>query len=252
MDIKKHDEGAPSWVALTTPNIAVSTQFYGQLFGWEYEDGFGGLNTSKTCLVRDRPVAVMTPEVGAERGVWTMFVNVTDADKTAELVTIAGGSVLTQPHDLGASGRSAVFADHSGTTFGVWQAGSHAGTGVVDEPGTSSWSELITDDVEASQAFYGLVFDWSLAAPEGPLNRREWQLNGRAVSELLPRPPVMPAEIPPYWDVYFTVADAEAATRAVDSLGGTTLMRPTPIRQGTIAVFADPTGAVFTVMEPST
>jgi predicted enzyme related to lactoylglutathione lyase len=58
----------------------------------------------------------------------------------------------------------------------------------------------------------------------------------------------MPTEIPPYWDVYFAVADVGSATETVTRLGGTTLMPATPGGHGTIAVFAGPTGAVFTVL----
>jgi predicted enzyme related to lactoylglutathione lyase len=76
-------------------------------------------------------------------------------------------------------------------------------------------------------------------------------VNGRAVAELLPRPPAMPAEIPPYWDIYFTVSDVKAAIDTVTALGGAVLMGATPLKHGTIAVFADPVGAVFTVIAPT-
>lgn len=48
--------------------------------------------------------------------------------------------------------------------------------------------------------------------------------------------------------MYFTVADVGSATETVTRLGGTTLMPATPGGHGTIAVFAGPTGAVFTVL----
>ncbi|MEV6484960.1 VOC family protein [Streptomyces sp. NPDC051576] len=255
MDIHSYEEGVPSWVTLTTPDAEGGSRFYGSLFGWAYQEGPGGPggpHPSWTALLHERPVAAIAPAEGAERATWSMHVNVADADKTAETVIAAGGRVLTPPYDLGATGRAAVFADHSGTTFAVWQAGGHPGAGAVDEPGAFHRGELITDDVEASRDFYHSVFGWTLTPPEGPLSRRTWQLNGRAVAELLPRPPAMPVEIPPYWDIYFTVGDAEAAITAVTALGGTVLMGATPLAHGTIAVFADPAGAVFTVNAPAT
>ncbi len=142
----------------------------------------------------------------------------------------------------------ALLADPAGTRFGIWEPGEHPGAGARQEPGTFSWGELITDDVEASAAFYGALFGWTVTPPEGPLGRREWQLHGQSVSGLLPRPPAMPAEIPPYWDVYFSVADAASAAASAADLGGTVLMPPTATGHGTIAVFTDPTGAVFTVL----
>ncbi|MER5906405.1 VOC family protein [Streptomyces mirabilis] len=68
----------------------------------------------------------------------------------------------------------------------------------------------------------------------------------------LPRPPAMPAETAAYWDVYFAVDDIEAAAAAATEHGGTRLMPPTLIEIGTIAVFLDPAGAVFTLVQLTT
>ena len=59
-------------------------------------------------------------------------------------------------------------------------AGRHASRAreLVNEPGTWSWSELLTTDVEASKAFYGDVFGWT-ADPhgDGPMGEyTEWQV----------------------------------------------------------------------------
>jgi predicted enzyme related to lactoylglutathione lyase len=110
---------------------------------------------------------------------------------------------------------------------------------------------VIADDVAASAAFYQAVFGWTLTEPEGALQRREWQLAGRSISGLLPRPPAMPAEIAPYWDLYFAVQDATASATIATANGAMQLMPPTPIEMGTIAVFADPGGAVFTLLQPT-
>ncbi|MCX4410278.1 MULTISPECIES: VOC family protein [unclassified Streptomyces] len=118
--------------------------------------------------------------------------------------------------------------------------------------GTLAWGELITDDVDTSAAFYREAFGWGLTEPSGPLGRREWQTHGRSFSGLLPRPPAMPAETPAYWDVYFAVDDIEAAATGATEHGGTQLMLPTPIEIGTIAVFLDPAGAVFTLVQLTT
>jgi uncharacterized protein len=251
VDITFHEDGAPAWVELSTPAPEASTRFYQQLFGWTFYGGFGGQPEAQLALLAGRPVAAVTAEPGAERGVWTTYINVADADKTLEQVTSAGGSVLTALNTRNSAGRSAILADQAGTRFGVWEAGEHKGAGTTDESGAFHGGELITDDVRASAAFYGQVFGWTLGEPYGPLNRRDWMLGDKAISVLLPRPPAMPAEIAPYWDVYFTVADAEQTADAALRLGATVLMPATPTEHGAIAVFADPTGAMFTVLAPT-
>jgi predicted enzyme related to lactoylglutathione lyase len=55
----------------------------------------------------------------------------------------------------------------------------------------------------------------------------------------------------PYWDVYFAVDDIAAASQTAAGHGGTRLMPPTPIEIGTIAVFLDPAGAIFTLVQLS-
>jgi predicted enzyme related to lactoylglutathione lyase len=147
-------------------------------------------------------------------------------------------------------GRMAVFTDSVGAFISVWQPGTHPGAQLVNEPGTWSWSELVTTDLEASKAFYGAVFDWGAntqgAGPMGSYT--EWQVGGRSVGGMMLKPPMLPAEVPPHWAVYFAVADTDAAVARVAELGGSVMMPAMDIEPGRFAVVADPTGAVFNVI----
>lgn len=251
MDVDFHEDGMPVWLELDTPDAEVSTHFYAQLFDWTFTAEFSEQPHARLARLGGRPVAAVNLELGLQRGRWTTYFATDDVGKTLDRVTAAGGSVLSAPRSLGAAGRTAVLADHAGTRFGVWEAEQHPGFGAVDEPGAFHGGELISDDVEESGRFYGQVFGWSLGEAYGPLGRRDWSHRGRVLSVLLPRPPAMPIEIPPYWDVVFVVADAQSATDRAVELGATVLMPTTAIEHGTIAVFADPTGAVFTVLAPT-
>ena len=76
----------------------------------------------------------------------------------------------------------------------------------------------------------------------------EWQVDGRSVAGMMQKPPMMPAEVPPFWGVYFSVTDTDAAVARVAELGGSVMMPPMDIEPGRFAVVADPTGAVFNVI----
>lgn len=241
----RYDDGAPSWVELTTADLDSAAHFYGNLFGWQARAGAPGTGEGLTFLAGGQPAAAAV--TGPGRPAWTTFINVADLDKTLAKVKAAGGGPGERAV-RGPAGRMATVTDPAGVRFALWEAGTHPGSARTGEPGTFSWGELITDDAAASLAFYGAAFGWTLSDPAGALARREWLLNGRAVAGLLPRPPAMAAEIPPYWDVYFAVTDAAATAAAVSGLGGTVLMPPTPTGHGTIAVFTDLAGAVFTVL----
>lgn len=249
MNVEKYEPGTPCWATLATADLPVAAQFYGALFGWQLPER-AAATSQAVFRLRDRPVAGFEARRDSGRGRWLTSIHVVDAEATIDKVTRAGGRVLAAPADVGAAGRAATFADPFGAHLAVWQPNERAGAGVVREPGAYAWSELIADDVEAAAAFYGAVFDWTLGTPAAgdPLQRREWLSGGRSVAGLLPRPPAMPKENPPYWDVYFGVADAAGAAAAITRLGGTMLMPPTDIGHGHIAVFTDPAGAVFTVM----
>ena len=65
----------------------------------------------------------------------------------------------------------------------------------------------------------------------------EWQVGGRSVGGLMLKPPMMPAEVPPHWAVYFSVADTDAAVVRVAELGGSVMVpadghRARPLRGG--------------------
>ncbi len=121
-------------------------------------------------------------------------------------------------------------------------------------PGTPSWIELSgTPDVAASEAFYRELFGWEM--PEQPNSAelggyRRAKLNGRDVAGVMPR---MEDGQPTVWATYVSVEDAAATTAAVRDNGGSVIVEPMPVNDlGTMAVFADPAGAVFGIWQPGT
>jgi predicted enzyme related to lactoylglutathione lyase len=146
-------------------------------------------------------------------------------------------------------GRMAVFSDPAGAFFSVWQAGTHPGAQLVNEPGTWSWSELLTTDTDASKQFYAAVFGWKAVTHGGPMAEyTEWQVDGRSVGGMMLRPPMLPEQVPNHWAVYFSVTDTDAAVARIAELGGTVMVPPMDIEPGRFAAVADPTGAAFNVI----
>jgi predicted enzyme related to lactoylglutathione lyase len=252
MNVETYENGMPYWTALTAADVAAADSFYGALFGWERAEPPAAEPTENARVLRGRKVAGISPLIGALPSRWRIYVNVADAGDTVQKAVATGGKLLVAPTRLGSRGRFAVLADTEGAELAVWEAGDHKGAGLLAEPGAFAWSELITDDVGLSAAFYRAVFDWTLTAPaaDDPSQRREWQSRGRPVAGMLPRPPAMPKEIPPYWDVFFGVSDPAATVERVARLGGKNLMPPLDTVHGRIAVFLDPAGAVFSVVAP--
>ena len=63
------------------------------------------------------------------------------------------------------------------------------------------------------------------AGPTGEYT--EWQVSGRSIAGMMQKPPMIPAEVPPFWSVYFTVTDTDATVEQVQALGGQLMTGPT-------------------------
>ncbi|MEF2073003.1 VOC family protein [Consotaella aegiceratis] len=116
-------------------------------------------------------------------------------------------------------------------------------------PGTPIWYELITDDPDAAEAFYGKVLGWSFQRFAGNFEHdyRIASANGTGVGGVMQRPEGMP--MPPSWLFYVGVEDVDAMAEKVASLGGSVHMPGTDIPEvGRFAFVADPQGNPFYLM----
>jgi uncharacterized protein len=249
MEMNSYEPGVPSWVDLGTPDLDKAATFYSEFFGWECPEGPVEAGGYRVCHISGKPVAGLGPQMNPGPPLWSCYMNVESADDTAAKVSANGGQVFVSPMDVMTAGRMAVLADPVGAAFGVWQPGDHQGAALVNEPGTFSWAELVTTDIPASKAFYRAVFGWGAdTRGDGPGAYTEWQVNGRSIAGMMQKPPQMPAEVPPFWSVYFTVANIDDAVARVTDLGGSVITPTMDIEPGRFAVVADPTGGLFNVI----
>ena len=133
--------------------------------------------------------------------------------------------------------------------LGLWQPNPHIGAELANEPGTLCWSELISDDLAGSTAFYKGVFGWE-AEDQGPPG---WPLHGVEAGREVHGghdggPRTHARGNPPFWGVYFAVADSDVAVAKAESLGASVLVPPTDIEPGRFAVLVDPVGVMFNVL----
>ena len=251
MEYQRYENGVPSWVDLGSSGLPKAKEFYGGLFGWNTPEGAPEAGGYSVCDIGGKTVAGLGPNMNPSAPpYWSTYVNVDSADDTVAKVESNGGTVFVAPMDVLEAGRMAVFADPEGAVLGLWQPNQHMGAQLVNEPGTYCWSELITDDLSGATAFYRGVFGWEAEAqgPAGPGGYTEWKLGDRSLGGMMGRPPGMPAEAPPFWGVYFAVADTDASVAKATELGASVMMTPTDIEPGRFAVLIDPVGAVFNVL----
>jgi predicted enzyme related to lactoylglutathione lyase len=250
MEVDSYEHGVPSWVDLGTADPKAAAAFYSALFGWTVQEGPPEAGGYAIAELRGRPVAGIGPQQNPGPPVWSTYVNVDDADKVVAKVAEAGGVAFMEPMDVMDVGRMAFFADPLGAAIGVWQPKAHKGAGIVNEPGTLTWNELITTDTDAAAAFYADVFGWgSVTHGEGAGAYTEFQVGGRSIAGMMLKPAEMPAEVPAYWGVYFAVDDADATVQRIGELGGGIMVPPRDIEPGRFAIATDPGGAMFSVIK---
>ena len=270
--------GVPCWVDTGQPDPEAAVEFYGGLFGWEFEDRMPADSPGRyfVAQLRGRDVAAVgsQPEQAPPTPGWNTYVWVDSADDATAKVKAAGGNALMEPFDVLDAGRMAVLTDPEGAVFCVWQAKEHKGAQLVNEPGTWNFSELNTRDPEGAKAFYGTVFGWeaeTLDYGEGQttmwrlpgygdfLERRDPDLRRRmaadgapegfedAVAWLIPMTSDQyPDDVPPHWNVTFAVDDADAVADRAAKLGGQVRVPPFDAPFVRMTVVSDPQGAAFT------
>ncbi|RYG85108.1 VOC family protein [bacterium] len=118
--------------------------------------------------------------------------------------------------------------------------------------GTPIWYELLSNDAEASKAFYESVLGWNVNAahPEDAKGYRTLDTGHGLVGGLMQLSDAMRANgAKPTWLFYIGVDDVDASVAKVKAEGGSVLMEPfdQPMA-GRIAMVADPQGIPFYVM----
>jgi predicted enzyme related to lactoylglutathione lyase len=249
----QYEPGAFCWTDLSTTDPDAAKRFYGGLFGWEAEDLPVGDGVYYSMMrLNGNDVAAISPlqEQQREAGVpplWNSYVSVESADAVADKAKELGATVHAPPFDVLESGRMAVIQDPHGAFFMLWQPRQHFGAKLVNGPGALTWNELASPDLDASKAFYGALFGWTLEPFDGGPGPYLVIRNGDAGNGGVRV--ANPGE-PPNWSVYFGTDDIDAGLAKVEELGGEKMMPdPVDIQVAKIGIVRDPQGAFFTLYD---
>jgi uncharacterized protein len=253
-EFTSYPPGVPSWVDLASPDVESSKQFYGDIFGWEAGEATDEGGGYFMFMKNSKPVAGCMPLMqGGQPPVWMTYVTTDNADATVDAAKGAGAMVFAEPMDVMDAGRLAVFADPTGAAIGIWQPNQFPGAALANETATFVWNELHTRDVPAAKSFYREVFGWEPNdADMGDFTYTELRLKDKPVGGMMPMGDDMPAEMPPFWVVYFAVDDCDATVKKANSLGAATVVPPTDIPPGRFAVLSDTSGSTFAIIKTST
>jgi predicted enzyme related to lactoylglutathione lyase len=256
-EIKEHAPGSFCWAEVATLDAKKTKAFYSELFGWTYEDkpaGEFGVYTMCKLDGKDLAGLYTLPPALVDMGVpphWMSYVAVRSADEAVKKIQAHGGTIQQGPMDVMDVGRMAICQDPTGATFSVWEPKAHCGAAIMGEHGTPCWFELATRGAARAEKFYRDVFGWSVKlGTDGGMEYREFSAPGAPYPSggIVELPPER-GPAPPYWMIYFTVADVDRDTARAQRLGGKVILPPMDIpKVGRFSVLADPSGAAFALI----
>lgn len=244
----EHPHGAHSWADLSTDDWEGAKKFYGDLFGWDFDDVPTGDDEDAMLYsmaeIGGRDVCAVFKGDGELPVHWNSYVTVEDLDSMPDKVKEAGGEVMAEPFDVMDSvGRMMVLQDPTGAFLNLWEPKDSIGAEVVNEPGALTWIDLNTTDVEAVKPFYEALFGWSYEeAPES--DGDYWIIkNGDRSTGGVRK--LQGDDIPSHWIPYFASEDTARDAGRVDELGGRVFYGPEEVPNGAYAVLQDPQGGIF-------
>lgn len=248
--------GSFCWIELGTTDRNAAKSFYSNLFGWTGDDlpmgpemvytmfRLGGKDVGGAyALMKDQLEAHVPPH-------WMVYIKVENADAAAAKAVPLGGKPIVPPSDIPNVGRFAVLQDPTGAAVSVFQPGQHRGFTIFGEVGALCWADLNSTDPEKASKFYGEWLGWKFEVGKDGYRHI---VNGATHEDMIGGiPPQMhaPPGTPSHWMCYFRVSDCKASAAKAAQLGASTIM-PAALMQdvGTIAVLADPQGAVFALYQ---
>jgi uncharacterized protein len=232
--------GTFSWAELVTSDADAAKAFYTEILGWSYDDNPIPDGSVYSMALRDGKRVAALFGSDEQPPHWNCYVTVASADEAAAKTSAEGGTVVAEPFDVMDVGRMAVITDPGGAALAVWEPRASIGAELVNTPGALTWNDLVTAEGEAAADFYGRVFGWTTEEIPDAGGYRVIKNGDRANGGIMPS-----QGGPPNWLPYFGHDDVEALIEEIPKLGGQVLNGPIRMSQGTIAVFGDPQGAVF-------
>lgn len=242
------------WYDLVTDDVTSAKNFYGELFGWQFEDVQGDDIVYSVVSHRGVAIAGIVPiddgDVNVASSRWLSLMSVEDVDEAANAIERAGGSIDFGPTDNPTRGRLALVTDPEGATVVFLRArdGDPPNRDASElVSGRWMWTELWARDAVAAARLYQSVAGYQIETTDvaQSADYRVLTRDGRprAGVNQLPWP-----EVQPNWLPYIKVDDPSAVARRVEQLGGTVLIPPLPeIRNGSVGLVMDPSGAAFAI-----
>jgi hypothetical protein len=247
----QYTPGEVVWRELITPNPEAAAAFYKSLFGWEITN----VGTEKTpyWLIRNNGTPIggivkMPPSTRNATGEWVCSVSVPSVDDISAVAVSNGASLALKPTDFTGRGRTSVLKDPQGAPLAVLKA--ESGDPVRKDAINNGWlwQELWSTDVAGSEKFYSSVFKADIERTKD--DQREYtvlKMGDKRMAGIVKTPV---DGVRSHWMNYVKVSDPAAMVTKAKTLGARVILAPSStVRNGTLGVILDPTGAAIALQK---
>ena len=240
-----HPRHSFCFAELETYEVGLSTQQYGELFGWEVVGAAPGYSL---FLAGGKVVAALRFTGGEHR--WIPYVSVESVDEVKRALPL-GATIETAAFDTPGIARTCVLRDPEGAAFGLWEGRGRSGADVQNEPGTMWWVELMARDVKTARSFYVEMFGWTFEEtlkfdPDEPYTI--FRIGEESVAGAAQYDPAW--GYTSHWRILFAVDEWDAALARLAKAGGEVVFWRDVPHAGRFGIVIDPGEAELAFMKP--
>jgi len=231
------------WFDLLTADVESAKTFYGELFGWSFEQQ-GRYAMIMNNGHRIAGILEVAPKDGEyAEPLWLGSLSVVDVDKAVAYVKEQGGKALKGPLQMENRGRGALVSDPQGAQLILLRA--TGGDPPDDEPeiGDWVWNEIWSNEPHETSRFYQSMGGYDSIQIgddyEILLNDGKWHAGIRYIVKDGHRT---------RWVPVVRVSDTGALLDKVEALGGVVWLRPDEApSNGDTALISDKNGALLMI-----
>ena len=245
--------GRVVWHDLVTRNLEVSKAFYGGLFGWTWRAPTSGKNVRYVVAeMAGMAMAGLAESRGGKVNAsqWITYFAADDVGKATKAAVDSGATLVVPPTKTGSwRDEAALLTDPQGAPFALMKPGREPADAHAAAPVNGwLWVELWTADVNAAAAFYEYLLGYEQRAVA--VAGKDYLLLQQDSTPMAGVLEIPVKDVRPNWLPTIRVADVNATVSRVVTLGGRVILAPrADIRNGTVAIIADPTGAALTLQQ---
>ena len=241
-----------AWHDLITPDLEISKQFYSDLFGWTWRAPSSGKGV--TYVVGEMTGVAMAGLAESTEGKnpsqWITYFAVNDVHRSVKLATDSGAKVVVKPTTTGSwHDESALLTDPQGAAFALMKPGIRPNDSVTRAGQRVAVGGAVDGEYRGCRGLLCLAAGIPAEAGEGR-GARTTRCSSAMSMPIAGMLKIPVEDVRPNWLPTIRVADVDAMVARAVSLGGRVIMAPrADVRNATVAIIADPTGAALTLQE---